>query len=357
MVFAARKLQRVGLGDPTVLLIIDRKELDEQINETLAATEFEGVQQPRNRKQPRRRCSPAGGGGVIVTTAQKFDASMAGLLEGRQRSSPSSTRRTAASSASSACSCATRFRHAFLFGFTGTPIEQGGKHSTRRWFSVELDDGSYEPYLDRYGFDQAIADKATVPVVYEPRLADWRMSRTDIDARFDELTAGCLRTSATSLREQATREKVVAKAPERVKAHRGRHRRATPTTASAPFAGARRRRRPRSLRTARRGVSKHLKPEEYAVVMSRSKKDSAPARGQHRPARVVSGRPMGARARSAGRRHPRVAEPEIDDDLDDEEEFIAVTDRAAIKDFIKRLKSENDPLRAAHRQLDAADRL
>ena len=37
------------------------------------------------------------------------------------------------------------------------------------------------------------------------------------------------------------------------------------------------------------------------------------------------------------------AEP--DDDRDDDEEYIAVTDRAAIKDFIKRLKSENDPLK------------
>ena len=83
---------------------------------------------------------------------------------------------------------------------------------------MQLQDGSYEPYLDRYGFDQAIADKATVPVVYEPRLDDWRLSRVDVDAKFDELTDGLPENVRENLREQATRQKVVAKAPARVKA-------------------------------------------------------------------------------------------------------------------------------------------
>ena len=167
---------------------------------------------------------------------------------------------------------------AFLFGFTGTPIELGGKRSTRRWFSVRRDDGSYEPYLDRYGFDQAIADKATVPVVYEPRLAEWRMSRSDLDARFDELTDGLPEDVRDALREQATREKVVAKAPERVKAiaadiaEQLRDR-------IAPFSGLAAVVDREACALLAEALSEHLQPEEYAVVMSRSKKDSATHEG------------------------------------------------------------------------------
>lgn len=343
MVFAARKLQRVGLGDPTVLIIIDRRELDEQINETLIATEFEGIQQPRTRKKLAALLT-AGGGGVIVTTAQKFDQSMAGLLkDGEVIAFVDEAHRTQFGDFGMFMRNA--LPDAFLFGFTGTPIEQGGKFSTRRWFSVQRDDGSYEAYLDRYGFDQAIADKATVPVVYEPRLADWRMSRMDIDARFDELTDGLPEDVRDRLREQATREKVVAKAPERVKgiaadiAEQLRDR-------IAPFGALAAVVDREACALLAEALAGHLEPDEYAVIMSRSKKDSAPHEGG---VDLRSWYPVAqwerVHGRLAGVTHDIEEEQEFDDDMDEDEEFVAVTDRAAIKDFIKRLKSENDPLR------------
>jgi type I restriction enzyme R subunit len=343
MVFAARKLLRAGLGNPTVLIIIDRKELDEQINETLVATEFEGIQQPRTRKRLAELLS-AGGGGVIVTTAQKFDQSMAGLLkEGEVIAFVDEAHRTQYGDFGMFMRDA--LPDAFLFGFTGTPIEQGGKHSTRRWFSVQLPDGNYEPYLDRYGFDQAIADKATVPVVYEPRLDDWRLSRIDVDAKFDELTEGLPEDVREKLREQATRQKVVAKAPARVKALAADIAEQLRDRIS-PFSGLAAAIDREACALVAEALAEHLQANEYAVVMSRSKKDAAPHEGG---VDLRYWYPVAqwerVHGRLAGVTHDVAGEAEPDEDLDEDEEYVAVTDRAAIKDFIKRLKSENDPLR------------
>ena len=51
MVFAAAQAHARRPGNPTVLLVIDRTELDEQINETLTACEFDGVQPGDKRTQ------------------------------------------------------------------------------------------------------------------------------------------------------------------------------------------------------------------------------------------------------------------------------------------------------------------
>jgi len=346
MVFAARKLQRIGLGNPTVVLVIDRRELDEQINETLSACEFDGVHQPQNRKALHALFA-AGGGGVIVTTAQKFDESMAGLLAGKRVIAfVDEAHRTQFGDFGMFMRNA--LPDAFLFGFTGTPIEQGGSHSTRRWFSVQYDDGSYEPYLDRYGFAEAIADKATVPVVYEPRLAGWKMSRTDLDARFDELTDGLADEVRERLREHSTREKVVAKAPERVTAIAADiaeqlRDRITPFAALAVAVD----REACALLAA--ALAGYLNADEYAVVMSRSKKDSAPHPGS---VDLRDWYPASQWERIHGGAAPAPApdaDPDdtdfVDDDAESDENFLSTTDRNAIKDFIKRLKSENDPLK------------
>ena len=105
------------------------------------------------------------------------------------------------------------------------------------------------------------------------------MSRTDIDARFDELTDGLPEDVREKLREQATREKVVAKAPERVEAiaadiaEQLRDR-------FAYFAGLAAVVDREACALLAQTLKAHLKPDEYAVIMSRSKKDRTQHEGQ-----------------------------------------------------------------------------
>jgi len=90
-------------------------------------------------------------------------------------------------------------------------------------------------------------------------------------------------------------------------------------------------------------LGEHLEPDEYAVIMSRSKKDSAP-------------RPGGVDVRrwwpslQWERVHGRAPDEEDTDgreepEFDEDDGFVPAGDRAAIKDFIARFKREGDPLR------------
>ena len=215
MIFAARKLMRAGLGNPTVLIVIDRTELDEQISETLTACEFQGVERAKDRRHLESLlCKQAGG--VVVTTVHKFDEEMTDLLLRREVIVfVDEAHRTQFGK------FATWMRkalpRAFLFGFSGTPIEKTTR-STRAEFSPVQEDGSYEAYLDRYGFDEATADGATVPLVYEPRLVDWQLATPDLDQRLAELTPDLSEKERDALREQAVTERVIAKSPARVAA-------------------------------------------------------------------------------------------------------------------------------------------
>jgi type I restriction enzyme, R subunit len=336
MVFAARKLLRVGLGSPTVLIVIDRNELDEQISETLTACEFDGVERAKTRRHLEELLQERTGG-VVVTTVHKFDEEMAGLL----------TRRPVVGFVDEAHR--TQFGkfaiwmrkalpRAFLFGFTGTPIEKDAR-STRVAFSPVLKDGSYESYLDRYGFDEAVADGATVPLIYEPRLVDWQLASPGVDQQLAELTPNLSEGERDSLREEAATQKVVAKAGARVAAVaedvvRQMQDRISPLglvgqvvlvdrEACALFAEA---------------LSEHLGSEEFAVIMSRSKKDSSPRLGEVDLRRWYPAaqweRVHGSVPVTDGSEH----------DQETEEGYVLAGDRAAIKDFIARFKREDDPL-------------
>ena len=71
MLFAARKLKNVGLKNPTTLIVIDRRDLDDQINETFTACQFKGVELATGRDHLRELLA-GDQRGVIITTVQKF---------------------------------------------------------------------------------------------------------------------------------------------------------------------------------------------------------------------------------------------------------------------------------------------
>jgi type I restriction enzyme R subunit len=78
------------------------------------------------------------------------------------------------------------FPNAFVFGFTGTPIEKGATgRSTFRAFCP-----SEETYLDKYGIRQSIEDGATVRLLYQSRLVRYHIPREVLDRDFLSITVG-----------------------------------------------------------------------------------------------------------------------------------------------------------------------
>jgi len=188
--YASKVIRHPYMENPTILVITDRNDLDDQLFGTFAANRLLLRQTPvqaESRKQLRELLQVASGG-VIFTTIQKF------LPEKKGDAYPLlSERRNIVVIADEAHRSQYDFidgfaRHmhdalpnASFIGFTGTPIEKDDR-STPAVFG---------DYIDRYDILRAVEDGATVPIFYESRLARIELDESEkphLDAEFEEIT-------------------------------------------------------------------------------------------------------------------------------------------------------------------------
>ena len=336
MVFAARKLMSVGLKNPTVLIVVDRTDLDEQINDTLTACEFDGVARAESRKDLKRMLG-ADKRGVIVTTVHKFSDELAGI----------STRENVIAFVdeghrSHEGDMGIWMRRALagvkLFAFTGTPIENGDR-STRKAFSPEID-GKYEDYLDAYRIKEAIDDGATVPIIYEPRVTDWAVRSDEVDESFEQEFAELNEEQREALRQDAAKLAVVAKTPERVAAIAEDvadylRERTAPQGFKAQLVGVD---REACVRYAEQ-LSQRLQPDEFAVIFSRAKKDTDRERAWYASAQLKR---LGDQVAAADGDDEPVAEA---GETEADALALSLEEKKAVKRLIKRFQDHNDPLR------------
>ena len=188
--YAGRIVREPAMGNPTIVVLTDRNDLDQQLFATFSRCHELFRQEPvqaESRIQLRELLTRESGG-VIFTTIQKFyPEEKGGRLEAL------SMRRNIVVMADEAHRSQYDFidgyaRHmrdalpnASFIGFTGTPIEQSDAN-TRAVFGE---------YIDVYDIQQAVTDGATVPIYYEQRLAKLDLDETQrphIDPDFEEAT-------------------------------------------------------------------------------------------------------------------------------------------------------------------------
>ncbi len=202
MVFYAGQLVRcLDLENPTILVITDRNDLDDQLFGTFAQCADLIRQTPiqATSRAALRAALNRASGGVIFTTMQKF-APAAGedaypLLTARRnvvviadeahRSQYGFKARLDRDSGEIAYGFAKHLRDALpnasFIGFTGTPIEQDDVNTP----------AVFGDYIDIYDISRAVEDGATVPIYYESRLARIELpdaAKPVIDAEIDDLT-------------------------------------------------------------------------------------------------------------------------------------------------------------------------
>jgi len=190
--YAGRVILHPAMENPTIVVLTDRNDLDDQLFGTFARCHDLLRQQPvqaENRADLRKKLQVASGG-VIFTTIQKF------LPEEKGDRYPAlSERRNIVVIADEAHRSQYDFidgfaRHmrdalpnASFIGFTGTPIEKTDAN-TRAVFG---------DYISVYDIQQAVKDGATVPIYYESRLAKLVLNETErphLDEQFEEVTEG-----------------------------------------------------------------------------------------------------------------------------------------------------------------------
>jgi type I restriction enzyme R subunit len=189
--FAGRVIREPAMQNPTLVVLTDRNDLDDQLfGQFQRCVDILGQTpvQAANREELRNLLAVASGG-VVFTTIQKF------LPEKGIQMPSLSERRNIIVIADEAHrsqydlidGLARHMRdalpYASFIGFTGTPIDKTDAN-TRAIFG---------DYISIYDIQRAVADKATVPIYYESRISKLALNAAalpKIDADFEEITEG-----------------------------------------------------------------------------------------------------------------------------------------------------------------------
>jgi len=196
--YAGRIIREAAMQNPTIVVLTDRNDLDDQLFGTFARCQ-DLLRQPPVQAQSRaelRQLLNIQAGGVIFTTIQKFFPEEKGAVTKNLSSLPLlSDRHNIVVIADEAHRSQYDFidgfaRHmrdalpnASFIAFTGTPIELADKN-TRAVFG---------DYISIYDIQRAVEDGATVPIYYQSRLAQLALPeelKPKIDQEFEEVTEG-----------------------------------------------------------------------------------------------------------------------------------------------------------------------
>ena len=190
--YAGRIIREPEMANPTVVVLTDRNDLDDQLFATFARCSDLLRQPPvqaENRADLRAKLAVESGG-VVFTTIQKFFPEEKG-----DRHPQLSDRRNIVVIADEAHRSQYDFidgfaRHmrdalpnASFIGFTGTPIERHDANTQ----------AVFGDHISIYDIQRAVEDGATVPIYYESRLAKLTLDeaeRPKIDPGFEEATEG-----------------------------------------------------------------------------------------------------------------------------------------------------------------------
>lgn len=213
MVFTALKLRAMAeLTNPTILIVVDRIDLDTQITGTFSASDVPGLVSTDSRAQLQTLLRQ-GARRIIITTIHKF-AEAPGVLDTRHNiiAMVDEAHRTQEGDLGQRMREA--LPNAFLFGLTGTPINRRDRN-TFMWFGSPEDGGGY---LSRYSFQDSIRDGATLPLHFEPRLSELHIDQESIDAAFEELAVAERLTESDkiTLSRRAASIEVLIKTPSRI---------------------------------------------------------------------------------------------------------------------------------------------
>ncbi|MCW1735476.1 type I restriction endonuclease subunit R [Anaerorudis cellulosivorans] len=235
--FSGKLIIEPRMENPTLVILTDRNDLDEQLHETFTNCQQLLRQEPQkaeSRKELRQLLKVASGG-IVFTTIQKFMPIPADIVQPENENvvnEPSveyigadiqalSERKNIVVIADEAHRSQYDFIDGFakhlrdalpnatFIGFTGTPIETTDKNTQ----------AVFGNYVDIYDIQQAVNDKATVPIFYESRLAKVHFNedeKVSLDEQFEELTEGEELSNRQQMRQKWTRLEAIVGNPNRL---------------------------------------------------------------------------------------------------------------------------------------------
>jgi type I restriction enzyme R subunit len=213
MVFAAQKLRmHRKLGNPTVMIVVDRIDLDTQITATFNATDIPNMIGATTRQELQSLLG-ADTRKIIITTIHKFAeaddrlnerSNIIVMVDEAHRTQEGNLGRKMRSA----------LPNAFLFGLTGTPINKRDRNTFWAFGADEDEQG----YMSRYSFQESIRDKATLPLHFEAVDVKLRINKDAINEAYSHITDELSEQDRDDLAKRAAKMAVLIKAPVRVNA-------------------------------------------------------------------------------------------------------------------------------------------
>jgi len=225
------------MENPTLVILTDRNDLDEQLHGTFSNCQQLLRQEPHKAvdRKDLRKVLKVASGGIVFTTIQKFMPMQTDIVQDENSNTlnePSveyigadiaalSERKNIVVVADEAHRSQYDFIDGFakhlrdalpnatFIGFTGTPIESTDRNTQ----------AVFGNYVDIYDIQQAVDDKATVPIFYESRLAKVHFEedeKVQLDEQFEELTEGEELSNRQQIRAKWTRLEAIVGNPNRI---------------------------------------------------------------------------------------------------------------------------------------------
>lgn len=209
--YSGKAILAESLENPTIVIITDRNDLDDQLHDTFFNCQQLLRQQPKQAKNRNnlRELLKVASGGIVFTTIQKFHPELEEDVEETDESIVSDNKVKYIGAKAKVLSerkniiviadeahrsqyglldgFARRMReslpNATYLGFTGTPVESTDRNTK----------AIFGDYIDVYDIQQAVEDGATVPIYYESRVSKVNLQeerKLQLDKDFEELTEG-----------------------------------------------------------------------------------------------------------------------------------------------------------------------
>ncbi|WP_321778484.1 HsdR family type I site-specific deoxyribonuclease [Sulfurimonas sp.] len=210
MIYLATKLRAAtsGFDNPTILVLTDRTDLDNQIRSTFNRVGFSNVHQANSISHLKTLLKDSYGK-TLTSTIQKFQEraeekkevevlsdkeNIFVLIDEAHRSQYGLT----------ASYMRQSLPNAKFIAFTGTPIDKENKSTLHEFYGGD--------YIDKYTIKQSVADGNTLPILYETGLSKFFIEKELLDVEFAKSFGNesakkqaILKTKATSLDKNATR--------------------------------------------------------------------------------------------------------------------------------------------------------
>ena len=203
MVMLARALALdPAVKNPRIVLVTDRVDLDKQLGNTFAACGLS----PDRAESGRHLVELVSDGKahIVTTLVHKFDKALA--YKKFSDASPDifvlvdETQRTQLGGYSARMR--QMFPNACYIGFTGTPLLTREKSDVAKFGGV----------IHAYAIDQAVADGAIVPLLYEGRMVELEQNQAAIDIWFERHTQGLTDQQKADLKKKYARAEMLNKA-------------------------------------------------------------------------------------------------------------------------------------------------